>query len=73
MEKMFKGRDPESRKFFAFADKITRRVSDIGRDKKSTVRSAQRVVEVLHEATNGEADKVTDEMIASTFDEVDAE
>jgi hypothetical protein len=73
MEKWPKGHDAKSEKFFDFVDKIMQRVNDIGAEKNSTIRAAQAATEKVYEATSGDVAKVTDKMIASTFDEVDAE
>ena len=51
---------------------VRERVSRIGAEKGSTIRSAQAVVERLFEATKGDASLVTDDDIARNFADIDA-
>jgi|KBSSwiStaDraftv2_1062776.scaffolds.fasta_scaffold406671_2 hypothetical protein len=64
-------RQQEKRKFFEFVEVIEQRVNDIGAQKGSTARSGDAVIERLYKSSGGKADKVTEEDIASAFDDVD--
>jgi len=61
----------KSKRYKAFIEATTQRVSDIGVSKHSNIRSAQTVTRRIFEATAGDASKVTDQMIADAYDEID--
>ena len=61
----------ENKKFFDFADAISKRVNDIGVKRGSTARSSDVVIERLYESVDGDAGKVTDEEIVEAFDAID--
>lgn len=66
--------DPRSvdrKRVIEFGELLKERVNDAGAKVGRTGRDAQYVVEQLFKQTNGDASKVTDEMISETFDSVD--
>lgn len=63
--------DEKRVRYEAFTEATAQRVSDIGTSKGSNVRSAQEVTRRLFEATAADATKVTDQMIADAYDEID--
>ena len=63
--------DEKRKRYEAFKEATRQRVTDIGVGKGSNVRSAQEATRRLFEATGGDSDKVTDQMIADAFDDID--
>ncbi len=63
---------PEGREFRKFQEAVSPLVNAIGKERQSTMKTAQSVVDRLYKATGGDATKVTEDDVARAYEYFEA-